>query len=216
MKMRVAVSAVAALALVGSAMTCKVAGAQESEKNSSPDTLVWCGLDYSMVKMIGTKDFRKPDDIFPGFLEKWNSLFMTEMFPKVKHLARSVETDTKAVEPGNAKANAGCIIREDGSRDEMVNASHITGQDIAAVVKGYELKSSKGLGLVFIMDRLVRAQQKGCLYVVFFDISSRKVVYSERLCEKAKGNGFRNYWFGPIKDAVGRLPRMYKKALKAQ
>jgi hypothetical protein len=189
--------------------------AQETDAASSPDTLVWCGLDYSMVKMIGTKDFRKPDDIFPGFLEKWNSLFMTEMFPKVKHLARSVETDTKAVEPGNAKANAGCIIREDGSRDEMVNASHITGQDIAAVVKGYELKSSKGLGLVFIMDRLVRAQQKGCLYVVFFDISSRKVVYSERLCEKANGAGFRNYWFNPIKLAVGKLPRMYQKAVKA-
>jgi hypothetical protein len=96
----------------------------------------------------------------------------------------------------------------------MVNASHITGQDIAAVVKGYELKCSKGLGLVFIMDRLVRAQQKGCLYVVFFDISSRKVVYSERLCEKASGAGFRNYWFGPVKHAVSKLPDLYQKARK--
>jgi hypothetical protein len=61
------------------------------------------------------------------------------------------------------------------------------------------------------MDRLVKVQQTGCLYVVFFDISSRKVLKYERFSEKAWGIGFRNYWFRPVKDAVKKLPRMYQE-----
>jgi len=75
----------------------------------------------------------------------------------------------------------------------------------------YKLTKDKGLGLVFIMDRLVKAQQTGCLYVVFFDIASRKVVRSERVCADAGGIGFRNYWFKPIKVAVEKLPKTYKQ-----
>ena len=81
-----------------------------------------------------------------------------------------------------------------------------------ALVKAYDVRYKEGLGLVFIMDRLVKAQQTACLYVVFFDIASRKIMYSERRCEKAGGGGFRNYWFGPIKHVVKELPDMYKKA----
>jgi hypothetical protein len=64
--------------------------------------------------------------------------------------------------------------------------------------------------MVFIMDRLVKAQETGCMYVVFFDVASRKVVHSERVCERAGGIGFRNYWFRPVKNVVDKLPKIYK------
>ena len=35
------------------------AGVTGAEQSASADTLVWCGLDYSKVKMIGTLDFQK-------------------------------------------------------------------------------------------------------------------------------------------------------------
>src|SRR6266702_5260384 len=153
-------------------------GALPAEESSSSDALVWCGLDYSSVKMIGTLDFRQPDQIFPGMLLAWNGLFMNEMLPQLEKMAKSVRTDLKAVEANNAKATATQIQREDGTRDEMVAPTHITQVDIANIVRAYELKNDKGLGLVFIMDRLVKAQETVCLYVVFFYIASRKVVFS--------------------------------------
>ena len=51
---------------------------------ASADTLVWCGLDYSKVKLIGTLDFLQPEQIFPGMLNAWNGLFMKEMLPERK------------------------------------------------------------------------------------------------------------------------------------
>ncbi len=187
-------------------------GALPAQEASSGDALVWCGLDYSLVKMIGTLDFHQPDQIFPGMLLAWNGLFMKEMLPQLEKMAKSVRTDLKAVEANNAKATATQIQREDGTRDEMVAPTRITQVDLGNLVRAYELKNDKGLGLVFIMDRLVKAQETACMYVVFFDIASRKVVFSERVCSGAGGMGFRNYWFRPVKDAVKKLPKMYKQA----
>ena len=183
-----------------------------AQESAGPDTLVWCGLDYSMVKMIGTTDFAQPQQIFPGMLVAWNGLFMKEMLPELEKMAKSVRTDLTATAANNEKANEKQIQRQDGSRDEMVAPTHIKDNDIAELVRAYKLNNTQGLGLVFVVDRLVKAQETGCLYVVFFDVSSRKVISSTRLCEKAGGMGFRNYWFRPIKDAVKKLPKMYREA----
>jgi hypothetical protein len=133
------------------------------------------------------------------------------MLPKLEAMAKSVRTDLDAVTTANGGAKSTQIDHTDGSREEMVTPSNTTEADIAAVVKHYKLKNDKGLGLVFVMDRLVKAQEVGCLYVVFFDVDSRKVLSSERLCEKAGGFGFRNYWFRPVKGAVDHLPPIYKQ-----
>ena len=185
-----------------------------AEDTGSSDSLVWCGLDYSRVKMIGTEDFAEPSEIFPEMLDKWNSLFMKEMLPKLEKIAGSLRSDVKAVDVPNSKASEKkAIVREDGTREEMVTPSHITEKDIAASVKAYTLKHNEGMGMVFIVDRLVKVQKTGCLYVVFFDLKSRNVLYSERVCNEAAGAGFRNFWFKPIKVVIEKqLAGMYKKA----
>src|SRR2546425_1144481 len=88
-----------------------------AEDMRTPDSLVWCGLDYSKVKMIGTDDFRDPENIFPEMLDKWNGLFMTEMLPKLEKMSNSLLTDIKAVEKPNQKPGASAIVRADGTRD---------------------------------------------------------------------------------------------------
>jgi hypothetical protein len=193
-------------------MLCGVAGqgVSRAADAATAETLVWCGLDYSMVKMIGTTDFAQPQQIFPGMLVAWNGLFMKEMLPNLEKMAKSVVSDLKAVEARNEKAGPSQIEREDGSRQEKVDPTDITEAILAGTVRSYELKNETGLGLVFVMDRLVKVQETGCMHVVFFDIATRKVVHSERLCEGAGGFGFRNYWFSPVKRAVKKLPNMYK------
>jgi hypothetical protein len=132
------------------------------------------------------------------------------MLPELEKMSPSIGSDMGAVGAANDKASAKQIEREDGTREEKVNLSHLKEKDIASIIKSYKLKHDKGLGLVFIMDRLVKVQEMGCLYVVFFDVSSRKVLKCERLSEKAFGFGFRNYWFRPVKEAVRKLPPMYQ------
>ena len=204
-----------AVSIISVALSLLIITAFAAERPKD-EPLVWCGLDYSKVKMIGTSDFRQPDQIFPGMLNAWNSLFMKEMLPEIESMAKTVRVDTEAVTEGNSKATASQIERRDGSRKEMVGTSHITERDIAEIVSSYKLEHTNGLGLVYVMDRLVKNQDAGCLYVVFFDIQSRAVVRSERMCGEAGGGGFRNYWFSPVKEAVGKTSKMYKKAKKGE
>jgi hypothetical protein len=40
------------------------------------EPLVWAGIDYSMIRLVGPSEFRVPDMIFPGMFveiaEAWN------------------------------------------------------------------------------------------------------------------------------------------------
>lgn len=80
------------------------------DSTNSP-ALVWCGLDYSMVKMIGTQDFRQPERIFPTMLDEWNNLFMKEMLPELEKMAKSLGTDLAAVRERNSHATPSQIER---------------------------------------------------------------------------------------------------------
>lgn len=167
------------------------------------DTVIWAGLDYSMVRMYGTQDFRDPESIFPKYFDTWNALFLQERLKTLgSFLNKRVESDTEHIGERNKIATTKQVIRQDGN---FVEASDITSKDIADAVRAYKLSEKSGLGLVFIVDRLVKTEAKGAVYVVFFDISTREVVASERVIAKAGGAGFRNYWFGVIKNAEPEL-----------
>jgi hypothetical protein len=204
-----------AVSIISVALSLSIAAVSAAERPKD-EPLIWCGLDYSKVKMIGTSDFRQPAQIFPGMLNAWNGLFMKEMLPELESMAKAVRVDTIAVTERNSKATANQIERRDGSRKEMVETSHLTERDIVEMVSSYKLEQTNGLGLVYIMDRLVKNQDAGCLYVVFFDVQSRAVVRSERTCGEAGGGGFRNYWFSPVKEAVERTSKMYRKARRGE
>lgn len=177
------------------------------ETLAATDTVVWAGLDYSLVRMIGPGDFANPDTIFPGMLESWNQLFEKEMIVKLNQaLGRRIAIDTGGVLKRNQKATAKQIIPTSGPED-TVDKTHIAPDDIAGAVKAYKLETKEGLGLVFLVDRLVKPSQNGAVYIVYFDIKSRAVISSERVVHRATGFGFRNYWFRVVKDAVRDVKR---------
>lgn len=192
-----------------------VLGTTASEKKSSAPkhpalnspTLVWAGLDFSMVRMIGAGQFNDPDAIFPGMLDAWNDLFLKERIRSVETQSqKNVVIDLSGVTAANKTATAKQII-EAPSPNDSVKESHITPADIASAVKSYKMEESSGLGVVFIVDRFVKVSKKGsgAVHVVAFDIATREVIASERRVCDAAGFGFRNYWFRVIKDAEPAL-----------
>jgi len=167
-------------------------------------TLVWCGLDYSRVKLSG--DTGVTASRLPEMTESWNALFINEQLTKLEKMAGVVRTDTAAAQAASQK------VSDKAFRPEETGS--ITDKDLAAIVKGYKLQTKEGLGLVLVVDTLTKVDKAGtsCLYVVFFDVASRRVISAERQCEKAAGVGPRNFWFGAVKKVVKDLPSGYQKA----
>lgn len=187
-------------------------GAVAADKTSSErsplmdsDTAVWAGLDYSLARFVGPGDFSDPSAIFPGFLESWNELFLKERMDRAgKVLKKHLVADIGGVTEANKKAGARQIIAV-GGPDDTIEKTHIKREDIERAVRDYKLQSKEGLGLVFIVDRLVKPEAKGAVYVVFFDVASRKVISTDRYVGRASGFGFRNFWFGAIKKVEPNL-----------
>lgn len=168
-------------------------------------SVVWVGIDYSLARFIGPNDFREPEAIFPGMVEAWNGLFVQERIVKLSEkLRRPVITDLQGIGEANRKANAKQVIPFGGVED-VIDKSHLTAADLAAAVRGYSLTAKDGVGLVFIVDRLIKPSANGAVHVVFFDVATREVLSSERRIGKAGGFGFRNFWFGVIKRVADEL-----------
>ena len=188
------------------------------------DTVIWAGLDYSMVRMIGKDEFNVPDAIFPGMPIKWNTLFIDERIELVaKALRKQVSIDIEGVTERNKTATAKQIILTPGPKD-VIKESHITQDDIATAVQSYKLEKKSGLGLVFIVDRFIegryvppeppgnktggRIAARGAVYVVFFDVATREVISAKREVDSVgTGSNFRNTWFSSIKDADQTLSK---------
>lgn len=186
---------------------------QPAESDAPPvaksKSVVWAGLDYSMVRMYGTMDFREPEQIIPQAFDSWNGLFLTELvFHESKRLQKAVGkpviSDAGGMAERNKLAKTDQVIRQDGM---LTAETHITDEDLARAVREYTLTNTSGLGLVFIVDRLVKVEQKGAVYIVFFDVGTREVITKQRVIVRAAGFGFRNYWFRVVKDALRELKR---------
>ncbi len=68
----------------------------------------------------------------------------------------------------------------------------LTAADVSTRVKGWTLSSTVGTGLGFVVERLAKQEDKGCARPVFFDVASREVLYTARLCDDLSGMELRN------------------------
>lgn len=233
------------MVLAGALCGCKTTRPQAARIDRrvvQADKIVWVGLDYSMVRMIGTNEFRNTDLIFPGMFLEWNDLFIREKWYQRlgKRLGKEVIVDTDEMYQRNRLATPKQVFEEADIEKALADA--ITPEDIAAAVQSYQLQEQEGVGLVFVMDvftrkpdlhwniaqvvslgtlsiaedinPLVRGPWKGSIQVVFFDIATREVLYTESDFHRAGGYGFRNYWFHPVKHAIEDLEKLRKRFKK--
>lgn len=168
----------------------------------SKDSLIWCGLDFSMAKFVGQFDQGSGAapvsalDLKQKYIPAWNILVVNE--PKkfdIKGVFRksTVIYDIGVTENSNGKIN----------EDNLMSRNEFTFDDPGAVVEkivgGYSKgENTEGIGLVFIVESISKASVEMSVYVTFFDIASQKVIFTEKVTGEPRGIGIRNYWAGAV------------------
>lgn len=178
-----------------------------STAHAARPSVVWTGIDYGQVTMVGSNDFRDAEAIFPGYLQKWNGLAVEEQTDDLKRRAKiNIDSIDLSALSG---AHAGTSGERNINRDDGLpfRVPYLSASDIAGRVAGYELRTTSGTGLVFVADHLHKLAEVGCYHVVFYDIATREVRQAEFQCGAARGIGFRNYWFGTFKGSVDTMSR---------
>lgn len=188
-------------------------GYSQSEKTAiAADEITWFGLDFSKALFVGSfNQFAEAGEtggsqIKNKYIPGWNELVVNERTKydfKKFYKKSSVIYDLDIVTKRNSAVDADKLLSMNSAENR------ITKEDIAKIVSQY--KSSKtGVGLVYIVEVFSKADEKGVIWVTFFDIASRKVLIAEKFTEKPGGIGLRNFWAKPVFEVLRSSGKKYE------
>jgi hypothetical protein len=180
----------------------------------SQDEVVWYGLDFSKTKFIGSfenvKKIRPINDyvLKDIYIPAWNHLIVNEPTNfdiKKTFYKKKVYYDLRSIESINKTIDTNDLI--------TLNSNTISQNDLQDMVDLYKKGNKKeGLGLSFIIESFDKPNEQASLWVVFFDIESKKILLSKHCVGKPTGFGIRNYWAGAIKHIMNEIRySKYKK-----
>jgi len=177
---------------------CQVSAQQTlSDLFSGNAGLIFLGLDLTQAKYIGRLGFVDPVAIKNQHMASWNNLIAAE--PKKFSLQ-----DAFRLKPDQYKSQVDDMIKlNEAAADVKDNITNDTDYSLSEAqvkksVSKYTLSDKSGIGVVYVVESLSKTAEKMFVWVTFIDLSTKKVLYTEKLEGSAAGFGFRNYWAGAV------------------
>lgn len=163
-------------------------------------TFNFYGYDYTKLRLAdATRIGQDLTKFFPGMsellLKQFNQKEFEIMFKKGKG---NIPFKTTPTDTLNARINFGKIATDGPSK--------IAPDSIASMVKKYELSEKEGIGSVILLECFNRETKTISAYYVFFDISTRAIIYSKYI-ESRDGNQY-NYMADWKKAALVAMERL--------
>jgi hypothetical protein len=189
-----------------------LAFAQPDPKVFASTEIVWCGLDFSKAKCIGSEGFTDPDDVKDRFFSAWNNLIISESdkynFKEAYQKSKQID-DLSVANRRNELPDADeLVINEPYSFESGT---------LEEIIADYDLEeANEGLGLVYVVEALNKTNEEGVMYVVFFDIASKEILWESKYSSPPRGFGLRNFWAGSVYKTLKDSGKDYEKAAKAK
>lgn len=171
------------------------------------------GLDFSQAKMVGLKTKHASDETQVHYFRAWNDLLMKERQKydvKRAFMKRNINYNLKIVNQQNQDIKWGDF------RTDLSPPSFST-KRLQKLVNSYNIKEMKSkYGLSFVVHSFNQFRERAYVYVVVFDVTTKKILFSAQTSGNAGGFGFRNYWARTIYNILENI-RDYKfKKWKAE
>jgi hypothetical protein len=185
-------------------LVVKSVAAQDNEKARAPDKLdtirnteplFFYGVDFSHVRISDEPKVSKSSEYSKVYPSAWISYLEKEIIRKgyVQRALRKRTFYYKQNEIISVSINvvSDFIIAEpySFSLDTVKNA-----------IKQYDLHQTSGIGLVLITENFNKQQERAYMWVVFFDIQKREVLWATEVSGFCKHMGYTAHWASGIID----------------
>ena len=179
--------------------------------SNSATPVLYLGIDFTKFKVIDEPN-AIATDIRNRQYEGINDLIINEAkkYDIQSALHRdNMDHDINGVRERNSKANAEDIISTNTADFHRFKES-----DVEAIVRNSNFSGKKGIGLLFVAEAMSKSDKAIAVWVTFIDLSSKKILMTERLEGKLAGFGFRNYVGGGIKSVIDQIEKKKYKEWK--
>lgn len=152
--------------------------------------LVWCGIDYTLVKFIGSTDqFSDLPKIQSYYFRAWNEIIQAEKGKYDLNTAFSVATVHYNMENAILRSQ-----ERDMSEIIQFDPYTIDEEQVKSVVMLNIDPSADQLGAIFVMETLNKIEEVSTMWLAVFNLASGDILYMRRYSGAVGGFGFRNYY----------------------
>ncbi len=160
--------------------------------------LTFLGLDFGLARMIGSHGFNNPTAIRDRLFYSWNLILHNE---KSKY----------DVQSNLGVPNYRTLFDWNASRNRFVrietlvtDSPHFLSelQVIDYVANYYNDIPADGIGLTFIVESFNKLEETAYIWPTFFDIASKKVIFTTRMAGRSGGLGIRNHWANAVHKVI--------------
>ncbi|MCB0699537.1 MAG: hypothetical protein H6551_06915 [Chitinophagales bacterium] len=179
------------------AMSVSVFAQSRSDVFDSDKDVTWLGMDFTTLNFVGdATQFKDAGEITNNQLREkffvvWNEIFLDE---KDKYDVAGAINRGRVKYATDVTASANSKDKKDHFTNDGGAFRHLRESDIDKMVSGYNYKSNKGVGMMFVVEGMHKEVKKASIWVVFVDMGKKKVLFKKRMDGKAGGFGFKNYW----------------------
>ncbi len=186
----------------------------QSDVFNSSTPITWLGVDFSEMKFIGpasgwgSESTKSPAEMRDTYFMVWNEFIQKEAKAfKVEEAVHreSVDWAIDVTRRINEKTNKKEIFSESNSEYQ-----NITEDGVKKMIKNYDFKGKTGIGFVLIAEGMNKNLEEASYWATFIDMSSKKVLFAQRITGKAGGFGFRNYWAATMKNVFKTMKKEFK------
>lgn len=171
-------------------------------------SIVYFGIDFSEMRLTNPKKIsstRALRKFFPAWIADFDKDYEFEY--RVK---KYMKKDELIYRPENVQKRFELVVE-----DWIVFGDHsFDVETVKSIVKSYSLEQQSGVGLVVNIENFNKPQERGVMYITFFDISTREVLWAVEMYGPSGGWGMTSYWSTSIKKAFDKFFDLYRNRSK--
>ena len=162
--------------------------------------LVFYGFDFTYLKLTNSRKVGDGVFIAPKYFPAWNEILTQDMLPIAK-------ISSWMGKPG---IFVGSSVYEYSTYADIHNFVSSVNfclpfEDLQTVVQSYVLREKQGVGMVINLVNFNKEKEYSLIYVTFFDIETREIMFAAEVSGNAGGSGMTKHWASGVEVAFRKM-----------
>ena len=176
--------------------------------------ITYVGTDFTHARYFGNGE-AFDGNVFTPLAKRINNLIITEYekYNIEKAVKKEVRIKIDVTDALNETVDGNKMMVEKAEEKD-----DLTEEKVKQIISNYDLKGydKTGIGMVFVVDLLDKNAVNASMWVTFFSLSTKQIIFTEPMVGEAGGFGLRNFWARPFAEVIGEMKSKTWKKWKSK